>query len=421
RAEKLGFRFPTEIQRRAAAPIVGGQDVLVQSQTGSGKTLSFVMPLLARLQYPPAVYPEDLKGPQAVIVAPTRELGVQIVMLIYKLLGGTTSARQPGDPANMFQYIGPKGIKVRGILDKEEVLFAKNDNYLFGVHVVVGLPSTLAELITEPNAHELFRALRIIAVDEADACFQDSTEAMGLLLDKAMGTGLKPPVVLLGATLPPGLAADASRKGWMVEPNSVTVGEAAQVPMATKHKFIVAEGSQKLLALARHIRHHLRRNGEDVAPSRALVFASSEDAAEKAAAPLRNVLWNQHRIAVLLPHGEEPIKALTSFRDHAASLLLATPAASRGLDLPEIAYIYNLDPPSTAVDYVHRAGRAGRIGSSSPGTVVTVVTPDQLPALQHMASSLDLTLEEESLDDLKPMLETADDQRTALEDLFNLQ
>ena len=64
-------------------------------------------------------------------------------------------------------------------------------------------------------------------------------------------------------------------------------------------------------------------------------------------------------------------QALTSFRDHAASLLLATPAASRGLDLPEIAYIYNLDPPSTAVDYVHRAGRAGRIGSSSPGRLVS--------------------------------------------------
>ncbi len=61
-------------------------------------------------------------------------------------------------------------------------------------------------------------------------------------------------------------------------------------------------------------------------------------------------------------------QALTSFRDHAASLLLATPAAARGLDLPEIAYIYNLDPPATAVDYVHRAGRAGRIGSSSSGT-----------------------------------------------------
>ncbi len=58
------------------------------------------------------------------------------------------------------------------MLDKEEVLFAKNDNYLFGVHVVVGLPSTLAELITEPSAYSLFRDLRIIAVDEADACFQ---------------------------------------------------------------------------------------------------------------------------------------------------------------------------------------------------------------------------------------------------------
>ena len=66
-------------------------------------------------------------------------------------------------------------VQVRGILDKEEVLFAKNDNYLFGVHVVVGLPSTLAELIIKPNAYALFRDLRIIAVDEADACFQVSS------------------------------------------------------------------------------------------------------------------------------------------------------------------------------------------------------------------------------------------------------
>lgn len=61
---------------------------------------------------------------------------------------------------------------MRGVLDKEEVLFAKNDNYLFGVHVVVGLPGTLAELISEPSSYALFRDLRIIAVDEADACFQ---------------------------------------------------------------------------------------------------------------------------------------------------------------------------------------------------------------------------------------------------------
>ena len=59
-----------------------------------------------------------LQAPQAIIVAPTRELGVQIVMLIYKLLGGTTTARQPGDPANMFQYTGPKGIKVDVVLPK---------------------------------------------------------------------------------------------------------------------------------------------------------------------------------------------------------------------------------------------------------------------------------------------------------------
>ena len=88
----------------------------------------------------------------------------------------------------MLAHAAPLGtlcafLQVRGVLDKEEVLFAKNDNYLFGVHVVVGLPATLAELVTEPNAYALFRDLRIIAVDEADACFQVCIAPRGSLVN----------------------------------------------------------------------------------------------------------------------------------------------------------------------------------------------------------------------------------------------
>lgn len=96
-------------------------------------------------------YPDDLKGPQLVIVVPHRELGVQICMLAYRLFGGSVNAGIPGESANMFTYTGPRGIRVRGCLDKEEVLRAKNAAYLNGCHVVVGTPDCLAECLLDPS------------------------------------------------------------------------------------------------------------------------------------------------------------------------------------------------------------------------------------------------------------------------------
>jgi hypothetical protein len=78
-----------------------------------GKTASFLMPALSKLDYPPELFPEDLEGPQLLLLVPSFELGVQACMLLYKLWGGNVSSRTPGDPANMFTYNGPAGIKVR--------------------------------------------------------------------------------------------------------------------------------------------------------------------------------------------------------------------------------------------------------------------------------------------------------------------
>jgi superfamily II DNA/RNA helicase len=105
-------------------------------------------------------------------------------------------------------------------------------------------------------------------------------------------------------------------------------------------------------------------------------------------------------LSVLLPStGAEPIKALHAFRDRVASLLLATPSAARGLDLPAVSHVYSLGLPPDATEYVHRAGRAGRIGSTAGGEVCTVLTREELPALQQMVEQeLGLELECVELD-----------------------
>lgn len=147
RAEDMGYRLPTEVQRRAAPVIADRTDCVVEGVTGSGKTLAFLLPALSLLSYPPDTYLDDLPGPAALIIVPTRELGVQVVMLVYKLFGGSVNPGVPGERANMFRYQGPRGLKVRGLLLEDEVEAAVAERYLGGVHVVVGTPDLVAQAL----------------------------------------------------------------------------------------------------------------------------------------------------------------------------------------------------------------------------------------------------------------------------------
>lgn len=204
------------------------------------------------------------------------------------------------------------------------------------------------------------------------------------------------------------------------------VGAPCSVPQGLTHKaVVVSEDKYKLAVLVRLLREDLAAaqqqqeaeaaqraaaaeasssNGGDHQqrqqhyhpgrpPVRVIVFAEDEEGAKAAADPLRTALWNEHMLSVLLPSGAEPIKALHAFRDRAASLLLATPAAGRGLDLPAVSHVYNLEVPADSREYLHRAGRAGRIGSLQGGVITTLVTPDTLPALQEMAEELGVSLQ----------------------------
>jgi superfamily II DNA/RNA helicase len=147
------------------------------------------------------------------------------------------------------------------------------------------------------------------------------------------------------------------------------------------------------------------------------VFANTEEEAVAVADPLRTALWTEHQLSVLLPSGAEPIKALHSFRDNKTTLLVCTAAASRGLDLPAVSHVYNLDAPSSAEEYLHRAGRAGRIGSTTGGIVTTLVAEEQLGQVQQIAEQLGLQLAEVPAKALEES-DDVEDLRKGLEDIF---
>ena len=419
RAEDLGYRIPTEVQRRAAAVLLDRKDCVIEAETGSGKTLAFVLPALSRLQYPPVLYPDDLSGPQAVIVVPTRELGVQVVMLIYKLFGGSVNPGIPGERANMFRYRGPKGLKVKGLLLPDEVEMAVNRQYLGGAHVVVGTPELLVQALE--RGVEAVQHAEIVVVDEVDACVAAHSQEMEFIMKAAVNAIFmsssssggntssssasserkgRTQVVLVGATVEESLIEKAVQSSWVSDPISILVGQRMRVPRGLAHRYIVvAEPSAKGGAMCRQIRNDLKSGNQDSPPARVMVFADSEAQAKALAEPLRTVLWGEHALSVLLPaSGNEPIKALHSFRDNITTLLLATPAAARGLDMPAVSHVYNLSPPSDAAEYLHRAGRAGRIGSPLVvrGVVTTMVTRGgEVEALLEIGKKLGIELVEE--------------------------
>lgn len=349
---------------------------------------------------------------------------------------------------------------MRGLLTKEEVIMAKAAEYLKGCHVVVGTPAAIMEVVTEqPQALPLLDSLRVLAIDEVDACLAAEPEAMQMLLSTAVtahrrralfgsedqqqqmladtsgadsgqaagSSGVsaeRVQVVYVGATVQQAHVEEAVQQGWLEEPVSIYIGADNTVPAGLQHRYLKCSEQARLAQLARLLRDDMHTGSADSAPARAMVFADTEEEAVAVSDPLRTALWSQYAMSVLLPSGQEPIKALHSFRDNKTTLLVCTAQASRGLDLPAVSHVYNLEVPGTAAEYLHRAGRAGRIGSTTGGIVTTLVSSDeQLAQLRAIQEQLGLELCEAPAEEVVGALQEGDDVeklRKGLEDIFTL-
>lgn len=196
----------------------------------------------------------------------------------------------------------------------------------------------------------------------------------------------KPQVVLVGATVSDEDIALALNRGWAAEPVIVRVGAEGSVPAGLKHRaIVVSQQQQRLGGLVASLRRDLTgalaaadaaaaaaqtgdSSSKQQQPVRVIIFARSETEARAAAEPLRAALWGDHMLSVLLPStGAEPVKAITAFRDRVASLLLATPSAARGLDLPAVSHVYSLGLPQVGWVLCGSCDNVGRSGLCDHG------------------------------------------------------
>ena len=341
-----GWAEPTPVQAAVLAPELAGKDLLVSSRTGSGKTVAFGL-LLAQA----ALGPDDRMGeagaPLALVVAPTRELAVQVQRELAWLLGG----------------VGGRVAACVGGMDPRREARALAE----GVHAVVGTPGRLRDHL-ERGTLDL-SAVGTLVLDEADEMldmgFREELEA---ILDVTPATRR---TVLFSATLPKPILELARR----YTRDAVRV---AATPPAGAHADIEYRGH---LVSQREREHALVNVLRALDPPSALVFRGTREAVQHTTASL-----SERGFAVVGLSGEltqpERTRALKALRDGRARVLVATDVASRGLDLPGIALVLHADVPRDPQSLQHRSGRTGRAGRK--GLALFLAAPAERYKLERM-------------------------------------
>lgn len=345
---KQGIKEPTPIQEQAIPPAFKGNDLIAMAQTGTGKTLAFLLPVLQRVNV--EVFQE-----QALIIAPTRELVKQIAdegkaigdilgVDILPLIGGRTIEGQ-------LQQLGRRP------------------------HVILGTPGRLLDHATRGSLH--LDTVRRVVLDEADQMLH-----MGFLPDVESlieKTNANRQLLLFSATVPDRIRSLA--KTYMKKPMSVTV-KGNNVTLDTiEQKVIMVKPEEKLDRLMAQLR-------EDN-PYLAIVFCNKKEGAIKLSYELTAAGFNIGELHGDLTQGRRT-QILRDFARARTQILVATDIAARGIDIEGISHVYNYDVPHDVDYYIHRIGRTGRAGTN--GIAITYATQADEPWLRRIERAIEATL-----------------------------
>ncbi|HEX2314144.1 MAG TPA: DEAD/DEAH box helicase [Thermomonospora sp.] len=332
-----------------ALPIgLAGHDIIGQARTGTGKTLAFGIPLLQAIEH-------GGKVPQALVVAPTRELAFQVTEDLL-VAGGK---------------LGTRVLPVYGGRAYEPQIQALRD----GVDVVVGTPGRLLDLVRQK--HLDLSQIKVLVLDEADRMLD-----LGFLPDIERIVELVPTqrqTMLFSATMPGEIAALSRR--YLTRPTNIRAeahSESEATPQVVQHVF-QAHQMDKPEMLARL----LQADGRGLT----MVFCQTKRTCDRVAADLE-----RRGFAAAAVHGDlgqgQRERALRAFRSGKIDVLVATDVAARGLDVDDVTHVVNYECPDSAETYVHRIGRTGRAGKE--GIAVTLVDWSDLPRWKLVNSALDL-------------------------------
>ncbi|XP_058590450.1 probable ATP-dependent RNA helicase DDX43 isoform X2 [Neofelis nebulosa] len=335
--KKAGFRKPTPIQSQTWPIVLQGIDLIGVSQTGTGKTLSYLMPGFIHLDLQPVIR-EKRNGPGMLVLIPTRELALQVQAECSK-----------------YSYKGLKSVCIYGGGDRNGQI----QELKKGVDIIIATPGRLNDL--QMNNFVDLRSITYLVLDEADKMLDMGFEPqiMKILLD------VRPDrqTIMTSATWP--YAVRRLAQSYLKEPMIVYVGTLDLIAVSTvKQNIIVTTEEEK--------RFHIQTFLENMSPKdKVIVFVSRKAVADH----LSSDLILQH-ISVESLHGnreqKDREKALENFKTGKIRILIATDLGSRGLDVHDITHVYNYDFPRNIEEYVHRVGRTGRAGKT--GMSITLIT-----------------------------------------------
>lgn len=343
---EAGYTEPTPIQSAAIPPIVAGHDLIGIAQTGTGKTAAFTLPILARLAAPA---PGQRRGTKVLVIAPTRELVVQIEENIRGY-----AKYLPLTVATVFGGVGEQP-QIRALRS--------------GADVVVACPGRLLDLMGQRCAD--FSQLKYLVLDEADRMldmgFLPSIRKVICALPKQRQT------LMFSATL--SREIESLTHEFQHAPKMVQIGRRAN-PAETV--------TQRVYEVPKHLKTSLLLHLlQDPQMNMVLVFSRMKHAADRLA---RQLEQKGIRTATLHSNRSQSqrLRALKDFKSGTVRVLVATDIAARGIDVDGISHVVNYDFPAHAEDYVHRIGRTGR--AQAVGDAVSFVTPEdhgELRALER--------------------------------------
>jgi ATP-dependent RNA helicase DeaD len=341
---------PTPIQVAALPVLLEGKDAYLQAETGTGKTLAYLLPIFCRLDAAQATT-------QAAILAPTHELAIQIHRQCCDL------AQNAGRPIRTVLLIG-------GTATDRQIEKLKKKP-----HLVVGSPGRVGELIGKGKLKA--KDLRSIVIDEADRLLnEESVAAVRAIIQAAPRTRQ---LIFASATREPESTAVIAE----LSPDlSLLQAGAAAVNENIEHLYLVCEERDKP--------DELRRLLNALTPERAIVFVHRNDVAEKIAAKLAH-----HRIPVADLstdlHKQDRKHAMDGLRSGAIRVLIASDIAARGLDIKGVTHIFNFDVPTMSKAYLHRVGRTARAGAK--GVAVSLVTEIEARVIPRYQEELGIVMQ----------------------------
>lgn len=344
-----GITEPSPVQAEAIPAALEGRDILAQSQTGTGKTLAYLLPLLQ------AISPTD-KALQGLILAPTQELAMQI----------QREAEKYGEALGIRSQALIGGAAIKRQLEKLKL----------HPQLVVGTPGRIREILAQRKLK--LHTLRTVVVDEVDQMFQlGGTADVEHIL---RGTLRERQLLFLSATINGDIRALAAKE--MKEPLEIGIEPEQRTSKTLEHMYFVCEARDKIDMLRRIVRHF--------SPERTMVFINHTDQIAEVEAKMNYVGLDA---GALYGDADKTARSLTlkRFREGKIRVLVASDVAARGLDIEDLALVVNLDPPIDAEHYVHRSGRTGRMGRK--GLSISIITPQEEFIMRKFARELDIEIE----------------------------